>query len=327
LKWSKLFYESQTTKSSILFDSIFDALTSGTGSASPAVSAKINPVNFPAVLEKPLNTSLEKSISKAQELAALPDGAWLALDKQALRLLDARGKQLAQLPMRAKHLDTRSHAQGALAIVLDADSQRPIPIVVNLTNGTLQLQAAFPEPAFSVETLCLYRDAQQLDYLFLVGKDGLSEQWAMQGDLRKLVRKLALPPHAKHCRSDDQTHTLFVSESNLGLWAYAADPEGVEAVGLHKPLILRAPYGHVSGGTGAFVVLPGGLAVLDSKGENLHLLRQHQASWQQLPVQRLRYKHEIAQMSVRQDGNSIHFFCAMNNPRAGLCAPVHGTTI
>jgi 3-phytase len=247
-------------------------------------------------------------LAKAQELAALPDGAWLALDKQALRLFDANGKQLAKLPMRAKHLDTRSHAQGALALVLDADTQRALPVLVDLKAGTLQAQAAFPMPTFAVETICLYRDAQQLDYLFLVGKDGLSEQWVMQGDLRKLVRKLALPAQAKHCRSDDRTHTLFVSESKLGLWAYGADPEGSEAIGQHQPLILRAPFGRLLGGAGALAVLPGGLALLDAKGENLHLLRQHQGTWQALPAQRLAYKHEIAQISFREDASGIQLW-------------------
>jgi 3-phytase len=236
-------------------------------------------------------------------LAALPDGGWLALDKQALRLFDGNGKQRAKLAMRAKHLDTRSHVQGVLALVLDADTQRAIPLLVNLTAGTLQMQAAFPMPQFAVETACLYRDAQQLDYLFLVGKDGLSEQWLMQGDTRQLVRKLALPPQAKHCRTDDSSHTLFVSETNLGLWAYSADPEGTEAMGNHLPLALRAPFGRLQGGAGAFAVLPGGVALLDATGQNLQLLRQSQGKWQALPQQRL--GHEIGQLALREVAGGV----------------------
>jgi 3-phytase len=261
--------------------------------AVPAGSAPNTPVAIPA------------AVSKAQELAALPDGGWLALDKQALRLFDANGKQRAKLAMRAKHLDTRSHAQGVLALVLDADTQRAIPLLVDLAAGTLQTQAAFPMPQFAVETACLYRDAQQLDYLFLVGKNGLSEQWLMQGDTRQLVRKLALPPQARHCRTDDSSHTLFVSEDNLGLWAYGADPEGTEAMGNHQPISLRAPFGRLHGGAGAFAVLPGGVALLDAKGQNLHLLRQSQGTWQALPQQRLGYGHEIGQLALREVAGGV----------------------
>lgn len=249
--------------------------------------------------------AIPAAAAKAQELAALPDGGWLALDKQALRLLDGNGKERAKLPMRAKHLDTRPHAQGVLALVLDVDTQRAIPVLADVKAGTLQAQTALPMPEFAIETVCLYRDAQQLDYLFLVGKNGVSEQWLMQGGAARLVRKLALPPQAKHCRTDDLSHTLFVSETNLGLWAYGADPEGTEAMGMHLPLALRAPFGRLQGGAGALVVLAGGVALLDVKGGDLHLLRQHQGQWQSLPPQRLHYKHDIAQLALREIAGGV----------------------
>ncbi|MFZ6747533.1 phytase [Undibacterium sp. Ren11W] len=244
--------------------------------------------------------TIPAAVARAQELAALPDGGWLVLDKQTLRLLDGNGKERAKLPMRAKHLDTRPHARGVFAVLIDADTQRPIPLLVDVKAGTIQAQSAFPLPQFAVETACLYRDAQQLDYLFLVGKNGVSEQWLLQGESPRLVRKLALPPQAKHCRSDDLSHTLLVSEADLGLWAYAADPEASAAIGNHLPLALRAPFGRLQGGAGAFVVLPGGVALIDTKSENLHLLRLHQGQWQHLAQQRLRFGHEIGQLGLRE---------------------------
>ena len=220
---------------------------------------------------------LPNAAKHADELAALPGGAWLTLDKQGLHLLDAAGKERAMLPMRAKQLDTRAHGAGALAVVLEADTQRPLPVLVDVAAGRLRLEEPFPVPNFGVEASCLYRDAQQLDHLFLIAKDGQAEQWVMQDKHRQLVRKLALPPHVKHCRADDATHTLLVSESGLGLWAYQADAEGM---GGREPVALRRPFGTLDGGAGALAVLPDGVALLDAKGKQLHMLRRRAGQWQ-----------------------------------------------
>ncbi|PHV07304.1 3-phytase [Janthinobacterium sp. BJB412] len=230
--------------------------------------------------------------ARAQELAALPDGGWLTLDKHGLHLLDAAGKERAALPMRAKQLDIRSHADGALAMVLDANTDRAQIIIADTKAGQLRPQAQLPAPAYGIESACLFRDGQQLDHLFLIGKDGQAEQWVLHGEQRQLVRKLALPPHVKHCRVDDASQTLLVSESNVGLWAYDAD---AEAMGGRQPVALRAPYGKLAGGAGALAVLPGGgVALLDSKGKTLHLLRQRDGVWQDVGRQSVAGAKQLA---------------------------------
>lgn len=165
--------------------------------------------------------------AKASELAALPDGGWLSLDKQGLHLLDAGGKERTRFKVRGKHLDLRPQAGGALAVVLDSSAEHIVPVLVDLQAGTLTAQKPFPAPPFGIDAACLYRDAQQIDHLFVVGKDGQAEQWLMQGDQRQQVRKLALPPHTKRCRVDDSAQQLLVSEDKVGLWAYNAEAEGV----------------------------------------------------------------------------------------------------
>ncbi|WP_373987193.1 phytase [Duganella sp. BuS-21] len=165
--------------------------------------------------------------AKASELAALPDGGWLSLDKQGLHLLDAGGKERAMLKVRAKHLDLRPQGNGALAVVMDANAEHVLPVQVDFQAGTLTALQPFPAPPFGIEAVCMYRDAQQIDHLFVVGKDGQAEQWLMAGEQRKQVRKLALPPHTKHCRVDDGAQQLLVDEGQVGLWAYNAEAEGV----------------------------------------------------------------------------------------------------
>ncbi|MTV36582.1 phytase, partial [Duganella radicis] len=165
--------------------------------------------------------------AKASELAALPDGGWLSVDKQGLHLLDAAGKERARLKLRAKHLDLRPQGNGAVAVVMDANAEQVVPVLVDFQAGALTARKPFPAPPFGIETACLYRDAQQIDHLFVVGKDGQAEQWLMDGEQRLLVRKLALPPHTKHCRADDAARQLLINEDKVGLWAYNAEAEGV----------------------------------------------------------------------------------------------------
>jgi 3-phytase len=232
---------------------------------------------------------------KARELAALPDGGWLTLDKQGLHLLDGAGQQRAVLPIRAKQLDLRPTGAGMLAVLIDSNSERVVPVLVDLAAGRLAAQASLPAPAFGLEAICLYRDAQQLDHVFMIGKDGSSEQWAITGTQPQLVRKLAMPTHVKHCRADDGAHTLFVSEAGIGLWAYDANAEGGAA---RQPVALRAPFGKLAGGAGALTVLPDGVALLDAKGATLHLLRRDGASWIALPPRAGGGAEQLASRSI-----------------------------
>jgi 3-phytase len=231
----------------------------------------------PAAAQAAARATPLASLAGATELAALPDGGWLALDKNGLRLLDASGAERVRHAVRGKQLDTRSQPGGVLATLVDSNTERTIAIDADLAAGTLRLQAPFPAPSFAPEAACLYRDAQQLNYQFLIAKDGQGEQWLLDGAERKLVRKLALPTHVRHCRVDDASGTLFVSESGMGLWAYSADAEGA---GERQALALRQPYGKLPAGAGALALLPGGVAMLDAKGKSLNLFGQRNGAWQ-----------------------------------------------
>jgi 3-phytase len=228
------------------------------------------------------SNALPSFTQEAEELARLPGGGWLTLDKHGLRLFNAAGQEQDRIAVRAKQLDTRIDGSKVLAVFLEADTQRPLPVSVDVQAGKLVKLTPFPVPTFSVEASCLYRDAQQLDHLFLIGMDGQAEQWVMQGEQRSLVRKLALPPHAKHCRTDDGAQRLLVSESNMGVWAYDAESEGM---GKREVVALRKPYGQLDGGAGALAVLPGGVAVLDGKADKLHLFAHQDGRWTAQPAQ------------------------------------------
>lgn len=194
-----------------------------------------------------LIASLSLSLSfaaAAEDTATLSDGKRLLLEKRSIRLLDAQGTELASLPVRAKHVDVRTQGSGALAAVFDADNQ--VPLLLRVVGDGMAVARSLPAVNFPLESLCLYRDAQQLDHLFLIAKDGQAEQWLLGTDAKatpRLLRKLALPPEVEHCRADDGKQLLYVEEAGYGVWAYAADGEGVPQrrfVGKQFPKIVPA---------------------------------------------------------------------------------------
>ncbi len=172
--------------------------------------------------------------AQAGESVALDGGSRLELNKQALSLVDRNGKVRATLPMRASQLDVRATAGAGLAVVLDAATQHAQLLRFDAAGGTLTALAPLPAQSFGVETLCLFRDRQRIDQLFIAGKDGQAEQWLVHGDSAKLVRKLSMPLDTSGCKVDDAAHTLYVEEEKVGTWAYEANSEAAPARRLLK---------------------------------------------------------------------------------------------
>jgi 3-phytase len=214
--------------------------------------------------------ALPDAARKAESIARLPDGGWLAASKSKLQRFDAAGKAQASLAVRGKHLETR----GTLAVLLDSDTQQTL--LFDVAKGKLAERGRIPSPAWSVESLCLFRDAQQLDHLYLLGKDGRAQQWLLSGGPARLLRELALPPQAESCSVDDARQTLYVAEQGAALWAYAAGGEGVPA---RNMIATPKPLGKLQAGAGVVTVLPGGLALLEAGGERLHLLTRNAKGW------------------------------------------------
>jgi 3-phytase len=192
-----------------------------------------------------------------QTLAALPlvcashasfaaPTASFQLDEETLVLNDAQGRATQRLPLRAKHLDTRTLGSGAgatlLAVTLDANSSQPVIVSAPASGATATLQP-WPQPPqtkLPIETLCLHLDAQGLPNLFLLSEDGRAEQWLLRPQGSLLLRQLAVPNDAADCVVDDERAQLLIAEPALGVWAYDI---GAESTTARRPLALRKPWG------------------------------------------------------------------------------------
>lgn len=265
-----------------------------------------------AVAAAPLLTLGERlpgSVENARLLTA--DGFWPGADrlvagKQGLQLLTADGQVLSQLGGRYKGLDLRSDHDGVLVATVDTKRQQALLVQLHKDKGW-STPLYLPKREFPVEGLCLYRDSARNSFVFLMGAEGVGEQWlvASEGkplDQARRVRGLSLPPLSEHCQADDAGDSLFVNEENVGFWRYGA---AAEAPLQRRPVDLRAPFGSIAKRAAGMAVVPGGLLALDPLGANLHLYRQTGASWKSEASLAMDGLKEPEQLSVRRDAKGL----------------------
>ncbi len=250
-------------------------------------------------------------IEAAQLLAN--DRFWPGADRlatsksQGLRLLDAAGATLTALPGTFGALDHRASADGLLVATVDVDRQQPVLFALAGRDRRWSRPVYLPRPDFKVDGLCLYRDQGDNAFLFLVGEEGIGEQWLVASAQKPLseplrVRRLSLPPASEYCQVDDHDELLYVNEEEVGLWAYAAHPE---ADLIRKPVALIQPFGDIAEAIAGVAVVPGAVLALDPAAGALHRYRRDGERWQAEPVLRLAGLTEPEQLSARVSGQGL----------------------
>ena len=257
----------------------------------------------------PVSTAPGLGIEAAQWLAS--DSFWpgsarlLSSEKQGLFLLDEQGATLSRLPGTFGSIDHRVGAGGLLVAALDVDRQQAM--AVGLANGAWSTPQYLPQPAFKIDGVCLYRDAAQNAFVFLVGEEGLGEQWLVGQHEKPLatplrVRSLSLPPASEHCQVDDAAQLLYVNEEGVGLWAYEAHDE---ADLVRYPVGLVQPFGDVQKAVAGMAVVPGGVLALDPGSSALHRYQREGRSWRAEPALALGALNEPEGLSVRAQAEGL----------------------
>ncbi len=174
-------------------------------------------------------------------------------DSRGLQILDAKGVVISDFKGRFEGLDHRVGRQGMLIATLDRKRQQAVLLGLDREHRWSQ-PLYIPRTDFAIEGLCLFRDAARNSFLFLVGEEGIGEQWLVAADMRPLatpqrVRGLSLPPESGYCQVNDQTGELIVNEEGVGLWRYAAD---AEAPLVRDPVDMVQPFGGIAEATAAW---------------------------------------------------------------------------
>lgn len=223
----------------------------------------------------------------------------LAGKRGGLHLLDRDGTTLSLVPGSFGALDHRSGPASLLVAAIEADRQQAAILVLDAATQQWQTNRYLPRPDFRIEGLCLYRDTEDNDFLFLVGEEGRGEQWLVAHGIAplepRLVRRLSLPPQSEHCRVDDSTGQLYVNEENAGLWAYDAHPEAELA---RQPVDIVKPFGTLLRAAGMAAV-PGGVLALDPTTASLHRYLHLEGRWQAAVPVALSGLDEPEQLSLR----------------------------
>lgn len=225
----------------------------------------------------------------------------LAADAEGIWLLDAEGQPLARHPGNFHTLDARRHGQ-QLLIASTAD-QQPTLLLADAHSLQVHQQLALPVSSYRIESLCLYQDDSANLHLFLIGEEGMGDQWLVASPDGLLpdaahVRSLRLPPESEHCAVDEQQHVLYVSEEGVGIWAYGAQPEAEQS---RRPVDMVAPFGQLQEMVAGLAVLPGGLLALDADARQLHAYQLTDDGWHGLAPQPLPGTSEPERLTARID--------------------------
>ncbi|MFN4115846.1 MAG: phytase, partial [Inhella sp.] len=143
----------------------------------------------------------------------------LVMDERGLQLRAADGRELDRLPLRAKRWDQR----GDQALLADANSGELL--WVEAAGERLRIKRRWQPKDVEIECLALYRDAQGLLQALLLGDDGRSQHWLLDGPAPRLIRPWATPPKPQACAVRDAEAQLYVAEEGVGLWQIDADAE------------------------------------------------------------------------------------------------------
>lgn len=283
---------------------------SGCGDKAEQSAPKKNHAQSDVLIEP---VALEENIT-AEAAQWLPPLSFLAAadmlvtdEMNGLFLLDGNGKTLAHLPGGFGAVDHRSDEQGLLVALVDENRQQALLARLNGDNLNWE-KRHLPQPDFKMDGLCLHRDAGNNDFLFVVGEEGLGEQWLVAENGRILktpskVRNLSLPPQSEYCQVDDGVERLYVNEENVGLWAYPAHPEADLS---REPVGIKVPFGDMEGAAAAMAVLPGSAVLaLDPKAARLHRYPYRESGWQAQPPLSLAALDEPERLDVRRQGNTL----------------------
>ncbi|MBL8329727.1 MAG: phytase [Rubrivivax sp.] len=259
------------------------------------------------------------ALSTAQEVAPLAAGQRLELRKDALALVGPDGRTRALLSLRGKQLDARSSPQGNQAVLLDANTETVLRVAVDVGAAVMRPLPPVPATVGSIDALCLLRDRQQLLHAFIVGKEGLTQQWLLDGPQPRLLRQLGLPPGVNHCRVDDAQQRLFIAEPGVGVWAYDVSGEGLarrQAVALERPL------GTLSGTPEGLAAWPGGVALLSHDGMQLQAWTPSAQRWRLTESRQARGAGWTAVQVMSNDKNEPQLWARDQGLKAWTPAPL-----
>lgn len=156
--------------------------------------------------------------------------------KGGLAIYDLEGEEIDYLPLgKMNNVDLRpgfpfSGGDGVIVAASNKTDNRIELLRLDERARTLVPVGAIPAPdGLKVDGLCLHHSGSTgLFHVVVTTKKGEFAQWRL-GTLEdagsgELARRVRIGSESEGCVADDELGWLYVSEENVGIWKYPADP-------------------------------------------------------------------------------------------------------
>ena len=273
---------------------------------SPALQSSTPQLDQPQAAKLQLR-EVDINDAKAEDMQWLSLSTWpevagvLTSKNKGLQFLDDEQNVLHQIQGQFGRFDYRIGAERLLIATLNLQQQQIQLLSMNLQNKSWDKSVFIPKRTFKSEDICLYTDPQGLSFAFLVGEEGIGEQWLVANHEKaleqpKLVRRLSFPPASSVCKVNDATAELFINEANVGVWAY---PAHSEADMVRQAVDLVEPFGSIQGTPSAIAIVDDQVAVLDEEKALLYRYQKQDKHWNGLAPLVLDIVKEAESLSIR----------------------------
>lgn len=238
----------------------------------------------------------------------------LSSKTDGIQILNHDGNVITKMSGQFGRIDYRTgknqHGQTqVLFAIQDLARQQLMLRSFDVTTQQWSTARYLPKRQFKTDDNCLYQDQSGYAYAFLVGEEGIGEQWLVAKDqlaltYPKLIRRMSFPPNSSKCRVSDHDAQLFINEEDVGIWAYPADPE---ADLVRQPVDMVKPFGTILGTPTDIAVVDDQIAVTDESKGMLYRYQWQNEAWQALSALKLADIGEAERLSIigNQDAKKV----------------------
>ncbi|MCG9494171.1 phytase [Acinetobacter pittii] len=245
--------------------------------------------------------------AKTEEVQWLNLSTWpqvntlLSSKNKGLQFLDDQQNVVHQIQGQFGRFDYRIGPERLLIAASNLKEQQIQLMSMDLKSKVWEKPIFIPKRSFKSEDVCLYTDSQGLSFTFLVGEEGIGEQWLVANHEKaieqpKLVRRLSFPPASNMCRVNDATAELLINEANIGVWAY---PAHSEADMVRQAVDLVKPFGSIQGVPSAIAIVDDQVAVIDEEKPLLYRYKKQAKHWTALEPLQFDHVKEAKSLSIR----------------------------
>lgn len=252
---------STATLSLLLAACASNDLPETTGHLPRLPSATLSASMLPVSAEQAILISSEGDATQKYWLSTGPDNG--------IQLQDSRFTLLDKKDIQAEFIDQRRDQQGTLFVSIDKENNRPVSYRIKNQHIT---DLAFGQAlTYPIEGICLYQPVGSPLQLFVLDEQQIAHQLLIKSDGNVLtqqeIRRFPLPPNSEYCVVDDVSEQLFVSEENVGVWAYSARAESEVS---RQAVDLVQPWGQLHSNGGPLAISQGQLFIAELGGNILH---------------------------------------------------------